>query len=72
MKIIALGFGSLILNTVYLYQQRNKLKTNKMKNLIKRIEILEAKQENGTITFEEQALYIKLSDLADKYLFPNS
>ena len=55
-----------------MYQQRNKQKTNTMKNLIKRIEILEAKQENGTITFEEQALYIKLSDLADKYLFPNS
>lgn len=26
MKIIALGFGSLILNSVYLYQQRNKQK----------------------------------------------
>jgi len=43
-----------------------------MKNLINRIEILEAKQDNGTITFDEQALYIKLSDLADKFLFPNS
>lgn len=39
-----------------------------MKNLLNRIEILEAKQDNGTITFEEQALLIKLSDLADKYL----
>jgi len=34
MKIIVKKFGSLILNNVYLYQQRNKQKTNTMKNLI--------------------------------------
>jgi len=39
-----------------------------MTNLINRIQILEDKQENGTITMEEQALFIKLCDLADKYL----
>lgn len=40
-----------------------------MKNLIAKIEKLETKQENGTITFEEQAMFIKLNDLADKFLF---
>jgi hypothetical protein len=42
-----------------------------MKNLIKRIEALEEKQENGTITFEESALYSRLYELADNFLFTN-
>lgn len=41
-----------------------------MENLINKIEKLENKQENGTITFEEQALFVKLCALADKFLFP--
>jgi hypothetical protein len=39
-----------------------------MTNLINKIAILEAKQDEGTITFEEQAMFIKLNDLADGYL----
>lgn len=40
-----------------------------MKNLLKRIQILEDKQDNGTITMDEQALFIKLCDMADKYIY---
>ena len=39
-----------------------------MKNLIAKIEKLEAKQENGTITFEEQAMFCKLVQLAENFL----
>lgn len=42
-----------------------------MKDLIIRIEKLEAKQENGTITFEEQQLFHKLIELAEGFIFNN-
>ena len=40
-----------------------------MKNLINKISLLENKQDNGTITMDEQVLFIKLTELADKFLF---
>jgi hypothetical protein len=40
-----------------------------MKNLLNRIAKLEEKQENGTITMDEQALFCKLNDLFDNYIY---
>ena len=39
-----------------------------MKNLILKIEALELKQENGTITFEEEVIFMKLTELALNFL----
>lgn len=39
-----------------------------MTKLIAKIEALETKQENGTITFEEQARFLKLVELAEGFL----
>jgi len=39
-----------------------------MKKVISKIEKLEAKQFNGTITFEEEARYFTLIELAEKFL----
>ena len=39
-----------------------------MKNLINKIELLENKRNNGTITMTEDATLVKLTDLATKFL----
>lgn len=39
-----------------------------MKNLINKIEALENKRDNGTMTMEEEVVFIKLCDLADSFL----
>lgn len=39
-----------------------------MKNLINRIELLEKKQFNGTITFEEEVVLLNLIELAEKWI----
>lgn len=39
-----------------------------MKNLILKIEALELKREKGTITFEEDVVFLKLVELAKNFL----
>lgn len=40
-----------------------------MNNLLNRIEELENKRDNNTITMEEDALLIKLIDLGEKFIY---
>jgi hypothetical protein len=39
-----------------------------MKNLINKIGKLEDKRDNGTMTMEEEVRFLKLVELAEKYL----
>lgn len=39
-----------------------------MQTLIKKIEVLEIKAENGTITMNEEVLLLRLTELALQYL----
>jgi len=39
-----------------------------MKNLIQKIEALEIKAENGTITMNEEVVFLRLTELALQYL----
>lgn len=39
-----------------------------MKNLINRIEKLEDKRDNGTITMEEEIVFLRLVELAENFL----
>jgi hypothetical protein len=39
-----------------------------MKNLINRIEELEDKRDNGTITMEEEIVFLRLVELAENFL----
>ncbi len=39
-----------------------------MKNLINRIEKLEDKRDNGTMTMEEEIVFLRLVELAENFL----
>ena len=68
MKINVKMFGSYI-KVIYLCcNKRNKIMTT-LDKLIKLYSSLETKQENGTITFEEDALRCRIFDMINDTLF---